>query len=202
MAKKRIAVLCSGGGSNFQAVIDGIKSGAIDGKICLMIATSSSAYAIERAKANGIPYRIITKKGSGGLEAAYEARHEALMQAAPDIIVLAGYLGILLPKTIAAFPQRIINIHPALLPKHGGKGMHGHFVHEAVLASGDNKSGATVHFVDEGVDSGAIILQEEVPVIEGDTPETLAARVLKTEHKILPKAVAMLCKVNLTQPNT
>jgi len=186
-------VLCSGGGSNFQALIDACADGRINGRIVLMISSSEKAYAIQRAQQAGIPAAVITKKSCGSLEAAYRARHEALTECAPDLIVLAGYLGILLPETIRSFPNRIINIHPALLPRFGGKGMHGEHVHSAVLASGETQSGATVHFVDEGVDSGPIILQKTVPVLPGDTPRSLAARVLTVEHELLPRAAAYFC---------
>lgn len=191
--KKHIAVLCSGGGTNFQGIIDGCKSGAINGEIVLMISSSEKAFAIERARQADIPVAVITKKSCGSLEAAYLARHKALTECAPDLIILAGYLGILLPETIRAFPCRIMNIHPALLPRFGGKGMHGAHVHSAVLAAGETQSGATVHFVDAGIDSGPIILQKTVPVLGGDTLESLAARVLTVEHELLPQAAAFFC---------
>ncbi|MGI5899957.1 MAG: phosphoribosylglycinamide formyltransferase [Christensenellales bacterium] len=195
--KKRIAVLCSGGGSNFQAIIDACKSGRINGDIALMISSSEKAYAIDRAEQNGIPVNVITKKSCGSLESAYEKRHEALVQCAPDLVILAGYLGIILPKTVEAFKGRIINVHPSLLPRHGGKGMHGGNVHRSVLQSGDLESGATVHFVDAGIDSGDIILQKSVPVLPGDDENSLAARVLEVEHEILPEAAALICAEKL-----
>ena len=194
MGKKRIAVLCSGGGTNFQTIIDGIKAGEINGEIVLMIASTKTAYAIERAKENGIPVKVISKAKCGSLENAYEKRHEALVECNPDLIVLAGYLGILLPKTIQAFPNKIINTHPALIPSFCGPGMYGHHVHEAVLNYGAKVSGPTIHFVNEQVDGGPIIAQDCVPVLPDDTPDTLQKRVLKLEHVLLPMAVKKFCE--------
>jgi phosphoribosylglycinamide formyltransferase-1 len=118
---------------------------------------------------------------------------ELLAEAKPDYVCLAGYLRILTPAFVRAYAGRILNIHPALLPKFGGPGMHGHHVHEAVLAAGEKESGATVHFVDEGVDSGAIVLQQKVPVLAGDTADQLAARVLEAEHQLYGRALRKIC---------
>lgn len=189
----RIAVLCSGGGSNLQAIIDSVEAGRIDGEIVLVLANASKAYALERAKNHGIPCEFVSKKQAGSSEAFNDILLEKLQQAKADLVVLAGYLPIVGAQIVRAFPHRIINIHPALIPSFCGVGMYGHYVHEAVLAYGAKISGATTHFVDEEVDHGGVIMQKSVPVLEGDTPETLAARVLTVEHEILPETVRLFC---------
>lgn len=189
----RIAVLCSGGGSNLQAIIDSVEAGKIDGEIVLVLANASKAYALERAKNHGIPCEFVSKKQAGSSEAFNDILLEKLQQAKADLVVLAGYLPIVGAQIVRAFPHRIINIHPALIPSFCGVGMYGHYVHEAVLAYGAKISGATTHFVDEEVDHGGVIMQKSVPVLEGDTPETLAARVLTVEHEILPETVRLFC---------
>ena len=189
----RIAVLCSGGGSNLQAIIDSVEAGRIDGEIVLVLANASKAYALERAKNHGIPCEFVSKKQAGSSEAFNDILLEKLQQVKADLVVLAGYLPIVGAQIVRAFPHRIINIHPALIPSFCGVGMYGHYVHEAVLAYGAKISGATTHFVDEEVDHGGVIMQKSVPVLEGDTPETLAARVLTVEHEILPETVRLFC---------
>lgn len=191
--KKRIAVLCSGGGSNLQAIIDRVEAGEINGEIVLVIANASKAYALERARSHGIPALFISKKQAGSTEAFNDRILEALLSAKADLVVLAGYLPIVGAQVVRAFEHRIINIHPALIPSFCGVGMYGHYVHEAVLAYGAKISGATTHFVDEQVDHGGVIMQGSVPVMEDDTPETLAARVLTVEHQILPESVRLFC---------
>ena len=189
----RIAVLCSGGGSNLQAIIDSVEAGRIDGEIVLVLANASKAYALERAQNHGIPCEFVSKKQAGSAEAFNDILLEKLQQVKADLVVLAGYLPIVGAQIVRAFPHRIINIHPALIPSFCGVGMYGHYVHEAVLAYGAKISGATTHFVDEEVDHGGVIMQKSVPVLEGDTPETLAARVLTVEHEILPETVRLFC---------
>ena len=189
----RIAVLCSGGGSNLQAIIDSVEAGRIDGEIVLVLANASKAYALERAKNHGIPCEFVSKKQAGSSEAFNDILLEKLQQAKADLVVLAGYLPIVGAQIVRAFPHRIINIHPALIPSFCGVGMYGHYVHEAVLAYGAKISGATTHFVDEQVDHGGVIMQGSVPVLEGDTADTLAARVLTVEHQILPESVRLFC---------
>lgn len=189
----RIAVLCSGGGSNLQAIIDSVEAGRIDGEIVLVLANASKAYALERAKNHGIPCEFVSKKQAGSSEAFNDILLEKLQQAKADLVVLAGYLPIVGAQVVRAFEHRIINIHPALIPSFCGVGMYGHYVHEAVLEYGAKISGATTHFVDEEVDHGGVIMQKSVPVLEGDTPETLAARVLTVEHEILPETVRLFC---------
>ena len=189
----RIAVLCSGGGSNLQAIIDQVEAGNIDGEIVLVLANASKAYALELAKKHGIPCEFVSKKQAGSSEAFNDILLEKLQQAKADLVVLAGYLPIVGAQIVKAYPHKIINIHPALIPSFCGVGMYGHYVHEAVLAYGAKISGATTHFVDEEVDHGGVIMQKSVPVMEGDTPEMLAARVLTVEHEILPETVRLFC---------
>ncbi len=191
--KTRIAVLCSGGGTNLQALIDAVESGTIDGEIVMVLSNASKAYALERARKHGIPAAFVSKKQAGSTEAFNDAILEKLREAQAELVVLAGYLPIVGSQIVKAYEHRIINIHPALIPAFCGTGMYGHHVHEAVLAYGAKISGATTHFVDEQVDHGGIILQKSVPVLEGDTPDTLAARVLSVEHEILPESVRLYC---------
>ena len=191
---KNITVLVSGGGTNFQALIDNIENGFIEnGRIALLISSNPDAFAIKRAEAHGIKCAVIGKKNSPDDARRTEKLLKLLKSESTDLIVLAGYMSVLPPEIIEEYRNKIINIHPSLIPKYCGLGMYGHHVHEAVLAAGEKESGATVHFVDEGVDTGKIILQKSVRVEEGDTPETLAARVLEVEHEILPLAVKMFC---------
>lgn len=186
-------MLCSGGGTNLQALIDAVEAGTIDGQIVLVLANASKAYALERARQHGIPAEFVSKKQAGSDEAFNDVILEKLRAADTELVVLAGYLPIVGRQIVRAYEHRIINIHPALIPAFCGPGMYGHHVHEAVLAYGAKISGATTHFVDEQVDHGGVILQKSVPVLEGDTPETLAARVLTVEHEILPESVRLYC---------
>ena len=190
---KRIVAMVSGGGTNLEAIFEAQSRGEINGRVELVISSAKKAYALQRAANHGVPSVALPLRGFATPEECYAARHKALMDAEPDLIVLAGYLGILGPETIRAFPNRILNIHPALIPSFCGKGMYGHHVHEAALAYGVKVSGATVHFVSEAVDGGPIVLQHAVPVLPGDTPDSLAARILPFEHQLLPKAVALFC---------
>ena len=189
----RIAVLCSGGGTNLQALIDAQEAGHIDGEIVLVLSTASKAYALERARRHGIETRFVSKKQAGSDAAFNDAILAELRRVGAELVVLAGYLPIVGAQVVRAYEHRIINIHPALIPAFCGPGMYGHHVHEAVLAYGAKISGATTHFVDEQVDHGGVIMQASVPVLEGDTPDTLAARVLTVEHRILPESVRLFC---------
>lgn len=176
-----ISVLVSGGGTNLQALIDKVESGELAGaEIVQVISSREGVFALERAAKAGIKGKVI--KDTDGLL-------EALAEENTDLVVLAGYMKVLEPPVIDAYRGRIINIHPSLIPKYCGKGFYGKRVHQAVLDGGETVSGVTVHFVDEGVDTGEIILQREVPVEPGDTADTLAARVLKTEHVILAEGI-------------
>ena len=189
----RIAVLCSGGGTNLQALIDAQEAGQIDGEIVLVLSNASKAYALERARKHGIEAKFISKKQAGSDEAFNDAILAELRRVRAELVVLAGYLPIVGAQVVRAYEHRIINIHPALIPSFCGPGMYGHHVHEAVLAYGAKISGATTHFVDEQVDHGGVIMQASVPVLEDDTPDTLAARVLTVEHRILPESVSLFC---------
>ena len=191
---KNIAVFASGSGSDMQSVIDACESGQINGKVVAVIASRPGIFALERAEKHNIPSKVFSVKEYGSPEAKDGAIVEYLRPMGIDLIVLAGYLSIVSKPLLDVYEGRIINIHPSLIPRHCGKGMYGLHVHESVLASGDKVSGCTVHFVDSGTDTGKIIRQVTVPVEEGDTPETLQARVLVQEHKLLPQVVAELCK--------
>jgi len=191
----RIAVLASGSGSNLQALIDAWEVGSIKAKFSLVFSNVQEAKVLERAEAHGIETVSITSKGYKGTREQYDEQILNLCQDKKiDLICLAGYMRILTPVLIKPFLYRMMNIHPALLPKFGGEGMYGHHVHEAVIAAKEKESGATVHFVTEGVDAGPIILQGTVPVSVKDTAETLAEKVLKVEHQIYPEAVRLFCE--------
>lgn len=186
---KRIAVFVSGGGSNMQAVMDKIDSGDINGKIVLVLSSSPKAYAITRAENAGIPVCVLPKD----LVQREELTLKKLEEYNVDLCILAGYLGIVSGAVIKRYENKIINIHPSLIPSFCGKGFYGHYVHEAVLAYGAKVSGCTTHFVAEGIDTGAVIMQATVPVLQDDTPETLAARILVQEHIIMPETVRLFC---------
>lgn len=186
----RISVLVSGGGTNLQAIIDGIESGMIQhAEIVQVISSTSKAFSLERAKKHNIKALVIGKENIADSQERSSSILSALKEAKTDLVILAGYMSILDASLTEAYKDRIINIHPSLIPAFCGPGFYGKRVHEAVLAAGAIETGATVHFVDEGVDTGKIIIQEAVPVLEGDTPDSLAARVLITEHKILQEAI-------------
>jgi phosphoribosylglycinamide formyltransferase-1 len=190
-----IAVLVSGGGTNLQAILDAIRDGRIeDARIVLVISSNAGAYALSRAAAHGIPVLVAGQSEFPRAADRSAAIVSALRGAGADLIVLAGYMHILDPKVVRAFAGRIINIHPSLIPKYCGRGFYGKRVHRAVLAAGERESGATVHYVDEGVDTGPVILQERVPVCADDDADSLAARVLKAEHRILVRAVNRVAK--------
>ena len=190
---KNISVLVSGGGTNLQAVIDNVENGFIENaKIVQVIGSKEDAYALSRAKDV-----YIGKKNYPVMSERTDAIIRALDEEKTDLVILAGYMSVLEPKLIEAYRNKIINIHPSLIPKYCGKGFYGHFVHEAVIAGGETESGATVHFVDEGVDTGKILIQEKVPVLPDDTPDTLSARVLEVDHRILPLAAKKFCSGEL-----
>ena len=187
----RVAVLVSGGGTNLQAIIDAMKAGTItNAEIEVVISNNKNAYALTRAKENGIEAKCISPKDFADREAFNEALIAAIDSYQVDLIVLAGCLVVLPAKLIQKYENRIINIHPALIPAFCGKGFYGLKPHEAALARGVKVVGATVHFVDEGTDTGPIIFQKAVEVKEGDTPQILQKRVMEqAEWKILPKAI-------------
>ena len=196
MAKTKIAVLVSGGGTNLQALIDAQNSGIIkSGEIALVISNNSGAYALERAAKAGIPTETVLKKVCGS-QAAFEQKVKELLAAYKiDMIVLAGFMSILSEDFTKDYPERILNVHPSLIPSFCGAGYYGLRVHEEALAYGVKVTGATVHFVNEIPDGGKIILQKAVEILDGDTPEVLQKRVMEqAEWKILPAAVEMVSK--------
>lgn len=197
MSEVKIAVLVSGGGTNMQAIINEIEKGNINGRIEIVISSNEKAFALERAAKYGIEGIYIGKNNYPDVHKRTEAILEILEKKEIQLIVLAGYMSILESSFIEKYKNRIINIHPALIPSFCGKGYYGQKVHQAVLDYGAKVSGATVHFVDEGTDTGPVILQEAVEVKDDDTVETLAARVLEAEHRLLPKAVKLFCEGKL-----
>lgn len=191
----KIAVFASGGGTNLQALIDAQEAGLFKGKIGLVFSNVPDAKALERAENHRIESVAIASKGYPRSREDYDQEVVRICQAKKiDLICLAGYMRILTPVLVRPYQWKIMNIHPALLPKFGGEGMYGHHVHEAVIQAKEKESGATIHFVTEGVDAGPIILQGNVKVFPNDTPETLAEKVLKVEHLIYPEAVRLFCE--------
>ncbi len=186
---RRLAVFVSGRGSNFRAIQEAIEAGAIPAQVVLVVTHDPSCGAAGYARELGIELLRYPAPGAGPADLA-----EALGAARIDYALLAGYLKRVPEEVVRAYRRRMLNIHPALLPRYGGPGFYGRRVHEAVLASGDASSGPSVHFVDEEYDHGPILAQATVPVLAGDTPESLAARVLQQEHQLYPAAVAALCR--------
>jgi len=193
---KKIAVLVSGGGTNLQALIDAQNAGVIEsGEICVVISNNSGAYALERAAKAGIPAEVVLKRECGNQTAFEEKIKEILGTYQIDLIVLAGFMSILGESFTSAYPKRILNVHPSLIPSFCGEGFYGLRVHEEALKYGVKVTGATVHFVNEIPDGGEIIFQKAVAIEEGDTPEVLQRRVMEqAEWKILPAAVEKVCK--------
>ncbi len=190
----RVCVLVSGGGTNLQAILDAMDHGAVtNAEVVKVISNNPGAYALERAKNHGIAAECVSPKDFSDREAFNEALLSRLEECRPDLIVLAGFLVKIPPMMIEKFRNRIINVHPSLIPSFCGVGYYGLKVHEAALSRGVKVTGATVHFVDEGMDSGPILLQKAVEVKEGDTPEILQKRVMEeAEWQILPKAIHMI----------
>ena len=196
----RVAVLVSGGGTNLQALIDAQTRGELGGgEIAAVISTKEGAYALERAKNAGIPGYVIPRKAYESNQAMTIALVEKLKELDIQLVVLAGCMVIFSHELVDNYPNAIMNVHPALIPSFCGKGFYGLHVHEAALAYGVKLSGATVHFVSEECDGGPIIAQKAVPVLEGDTPETLQKRIMEeAEWKLLPEAVALFCQGRIT----
>lgn len=191
---KNIAVFVSGSGSDFQSVADAINDGTIkSGKIKLLISSKAGVFAIERAEKMNIPHYVFAKKDFESIDVMYEKIIELLKENDIDLIVLAGFLGILNENIVKTYENKIINIHPSLIPSFCGMGYYGLKVHSAVIEYGVKLTGATVHFVNEKADEGAIILQRAVEVDYEDTPESLQQKVLEVEHKLLPEAVKLFC---------
>ena len=200
MSKKRIAVLVSGGGTNLQALIDAQGRGELGGgEIVAVLSSAPGAYALERAAKAGIPGYVVARKDFSSSQAMTAALVERLQALNIDLVVLAGFLVILTEEMVRAYPNAILNVHPALIPSFCGAGYYGLHVHEKALAYGAKITGATVHFVNEEPDGGPIILQKAVEILPGDTPETLQRRVMEqAEWHILPQAVALFCQGRLS----
>ncbi|MDI3481739.1 MAG: phosphoribosylglycinamide formyltransferase 1 [Tepidanaerobacteraceae bacterium] len=187
----KLGVLVSGSGTNLQSIIDSIEAGYLKAEVAVVISSKKGVYALERAKRHNIPAYAVERKNFDSQEKYEDKIIELLKEHSVELVVLAGFIKVLSPHFVRAFPSKIMNIHPSLIPSFCGKGFYGMKVHEAVIDYGAKITGVTVHFVDEGTDTGPIILQKAVPVEDDDTPETLAARVLKEEHKIYPEAVKL-----------
>ena len=203
MEKKKIAVLVSGGGTNLQALIDAEKRGELgNGTITLVIASKPDVYALTRAETNGIASKVLARKAYDSIAAYSKALADTMEEAGIDLVVLAGFLTIIDEQVYERFPNRILNVHPALIPSFCGKGYYGLRVHEAALEKGVKVSGATVHIVTPECDAGPIVLQKAVEVKENDTPESLQKRIMEqAEWKILPKAVQLFCDDRITVEN-
>lgn len=200
---KNIVVLVSGGGTNLQALIDAqSRNELVSGKITCVISSKPDAYALERAEKNGIKTRVLNRKDYADIASYSIAMRDALTEEKADVIVYAGFMTILDESVCDAFPNKMVNVHPALIPSFCGKGFYGLRVHEEVLKKGVKVSGATVHFVTAECDAGPIILQKAVEVEENDTPETLQRRIMEqAEWKLLPRAVELLCADRITVEN-
>ena len=198
-----IAVLVSGGGTNLQALIDSEKRGELgNGKITLVISSKPDVYALQRAADNGIDSLVLSRKDYADIATYSRALADALTDAGADLVVLAGFLTIIDEQVYERFPNRILNVHPALIPSFCGKGYYGLRVHEAALEKGVRVSGATVHIVTPECDAGPIVLQKAVEVKQDDTPETLQRRIMEeAEWKILPEAVRLFCDGRITVEN-
>ena len=192
----RVVVCVSGGGTNLQAILDRVADGTIKNtQIVRVISNNPKAYALERARSAGVEGICVSPKDYAEREAFHDALLAAVQEAEPDLVVLAGFLVAIPPKMVEAFPSRIINIHPSLIPSFCGVGYYGLHVHEAALARGVKVTGATVHFVDEDMDSGPILLQKAVAVQENDTPEILQRRVMEeAEWELLPRAISLIAE--------
>jgi formyltetrahydrofolate-dependent phosphoribosylglycinamide formyltransferase len=185
----RLAVLLSGSGSTLQNFIDLIAAGRLDARIEVVLSSRADAYGLERARAAGIPAVAVARKQHPDVESFNDALHAELERHAPDLILLAGFLSPF--QSRGRYPGRVMNVHPALIPAFSGKGFYGHHVHEAAIAAGVRLSGCTVHFADDEYDHGPIIAQRTVPVLDDDTPATLAARVQLVEQEAYPEAVRL-----------
>jgi len=192
--RARLAVFISGGGTGLQSIIDASKCGVLSARVVWVVSSSRKAYGLERAAKEKIESFVFVPPEYDSPERAAEALLQGLSEREVEYIALAGYLKLLPDVVVRTFAGRILNIHPGPLPKYGGKGMYGHFVHEAVLRAGEKESGPTVHLVDEIYDHGRILEHVKVAVRPDDTPDTLAARVLVEEHKLYPRVIEKLIK--------
>jgi len=191
----RLAVFFSGGGSTLQNLIDRIEEGELDARIVWTLSSRRNAGGIEKSQRAGIDCQVLPRKDFSSTESYSAAINKLLSERPIDVIVLAGFMS--LYRYPPEYAGRVLNVHPALLPAFGGKGMYGHHVHEAVLASGAKETGATVHIVDEEYDRGPIVLQESIPVLPGDTPDSLADRVQALERKLYPRAIQLFAEGRL-----
>lgn len=199
----KIAVMGSGKGSNFNAIMQEIRRGGITGaEIVVVISNNSEAGILELARSYGVPAQHLSRKFFSTEEQFSEALIGMLKGYGVNFIVLAGYMKRIPSRIIAEYKNRIINIHPALLPQHGGQGMYGIHVHESVIASGDRMSGATVHLVDEEYDCGPVVLQRTVQIVPGETAQSLAAKVLALEHELFPEAIRMFAEGRVQTTST
>ena len=199
MRPLNLAFFASHGGSNMQAILDACSAGEINAVPRVLISNNRNAFALERAKQCGIKHYCVNKNSSASLEES-EQILGILSRSEIDLMVLAGYMRKIQKEVLQAYEGRIINIHPSLLPKFGGKGMYGIAVHEAVLAAGESKTGATVHLVTENYDEGPILAQREVAVLKSDSAETLRARVLKAEHELYVQVIGQIAGAEISLP--
>lgn len=198
--KLNLGFFASHEGTNMQAIIDACKDGRLDVKPCVVISNNSKSGAIQRAKKEGIPYYHLSGKTHPESEELDKAILEALKTNNVNLVILAGYMKKIGSKTLAEYKGKILNIHPALLPKYGGKGMYGKYVHAAVLASGDKVTGVSVHIVDAEYDHGAIIAQCEIPILKEETVESLSKRVLKREHEFFSETLQKIAEGEIILP--
>ena len=198
----KLGFLASGSGTNMQAILDACRDGRLPAEPVAVVGNNSLSQALERARRQGIPAFHLSSRTHPDPDALDAAIASVLSRCGADLVCLAGYMKLVGPRTLRTFEGRVLNIHPALLPKYGGRGFYGRAVHEAVLAAGESESGATVHLVDELYDHGPALAQVRVPVLAGDTPETLAARVLEQEHLLFPDTLRRIAagEINLPDP--
>jgi len=195
-----LGFLASHGGSNMQAILDACSSGQVPAHPRLLICNNAKAKALARAEESGLPAKLINQQTHPDFAQRDLAIRDALLDAQVQLVILAGYMKKIGPALLEAYQNRILNIHPSLLPSFGGQGMYGLRVHAAVLSAGEAQSGASVHIVDADYDGGPVLSQAKAPVLEGDTPETLQARVLEQEHRLYPATIAAVAKGELKLP--
>ncbi|MCY3760427.1 MAG: phosphoribosylglycinamide formyltransferase [Gemmatimonadetes bacterium] len=196
----KLGFLASGSGTNMQAILDACRDGRLPAEPVVAVGNNSRSRALERARRQGIPAFHLSSRTHPDPDALDAAIASVLGRCGADLVCLAGYMKLVGPRTLRAFEGRILNIHPALLPKYGGRGYYGRAVHEAVLASGDTETGATVHLVDALYDHGPVLARVRVPVLAGDTPETLAGRVLEKEHHLFPDTLRRIAAGEIKLP--
>ena len=201
MSTRKLAFLASHRGTNMQALMDACRSGRLDAEPAVVISNNGASGALDRAAKEGVPAYHLGASNHPDPEALDSAIAQTLKKYEPDLVLLAGYMKRVGPCTLAAFPGRVLNVHPALLPAYGGPGMYGTRVHEAVIAAGETETGVTIHLVDEAYDSGAILAQRRVPVLPGDTAATLARRLLPIEHELYVDTVRRILSGEIALPH-